>query len=134
MQIAERLRGGLAEQDLAGRFGGDEFAVLLAGPVDRLAAGRLAGRLVRSLAEPILLGAGPVVVSVSIGMAVPDGTADHQALLRQADRALYAAKDAGKGCWRMFDPEPAPAAARLPLPRAVAEAPPRADAEAPVLS
>ncbi len=97
--------------------------MLLAGPVDRPAAGRLAGRLVRSLAEPILLGEVSVDVSVSIGMAVPDGTADHEALLRQADRALYAAKDAGKGCWRMFTPDPAPAAARLPVPRAVADAP-----------
>ena len=105
VQVAERLLSCFGEHDLVARFGGDEFAVLLGGAADRLVAGQAASRLVRLLAAPLSMPGAQIAVTASVGVAVPDEGSSHELLLQQADRALYDAKDAGKGCWRMFQPE-----------------------------
>jgi diguanylate cyclase (GGDEF)-like protein len=75
--------------------------VLLPG-ADHDIAGQVAQRLLRAMGEPFGLGTGePVCVGLSMGIAVcPQDGRDTQALLRQADEALYRAKHAGKGCYR----------------------------------
>lgn len=96
--VAEALRAALRDGDLAGRFGGDEFCMLLAdvGPGE---AARRAERLRAAVAtQPVRVDGVEVPVTLSIGIAHtrPGGEADLDALLANADRRLYLAKRAGR--------------------------------------
>src|SRR3954467_6159677 len=92
--IADRLRGCLRPADTAARMGGDEFVVLLNGPIDRLGVARVVERIRAQLDGPVLLGDGVVTtVGASIGVALGDHTTpDADTLVRHADIAMYAAK------------------------------------------
>jgi len=95
--VARVLRLCLRPQDLIGRYGGEEFAVILPG-ADGGEAGRVAERLresVEALVPDWAPGASALTVSGGIAVA-GHGTADLNALLLRADRALYRAKDAGR--------------------------------------
>jgi diguanylate cyclase (GGDEF)-like protein len=96
-QVAERLRRRVRQEDVVGRWGGEEFLVLGAA-TDAAAAGTLAQRIVGAIAgRPFVTeGATSVAVTVSIGCA--SGVEDHEALVRRADAALYEAKSAGRNC------------------------------------
>ena len=98
-EVATRLLGVLRAGDVAGRFGGEEFCVLLpgTGPVEALAAAERLRTAVR--AQPV---AG-FLVTVSVGVGAPrDGTAAPlAALMAAADRAVYAAKDDGRDATRV---------------------------------
>lgn len=103
-QVAERLRNACAGPLVdIGRLGGDEFAVLV--PHDEPAAiERLAGRIIESLCRPYLLGTdrqAEIGASIGITLAPEHGNSGHL-LLSRADLALYAAKAAGKGTYRLF--------------------------------
>lgn len=120
--VAGRLSSCVSGQDLVGRFGGDEFAVLLAGVRDEAAASSVAERVLATLQEPIGVQGRRVVVGASIGIALPVPDQDAGELMRCADRALYAAKAAGKGRWTVHVPPPVltpgrAAAAGVPAPR-----------------
>jgi diguanylate cyclase (GGDEF)-like protein/cytidyltransferase-like protein len=105
-QVAERMRLCLREVDTVARLGGDEFAIILSGihrPEDCEAAAR---RLIAAIEQPVLLDEHRATVGVSIGIAIADAaTEGPEALLRDADTALYAAKQAGRGLWRFFSSE-----------------------------
>jgi diguanylate cyclase (GGDEF)-like protein len=101
---AQRIRTCLREADVGARLGGDEFAVLLRDIADEAAAFIVARRLTAALAQPTMIGDIPVVCRASVGLAVAGETGQYDALLRRADTALYAAKAAGKGRWRQYDP------------------------------
>ena len=92
--------------DHVARIGGDEFVMLLedlAAPEDAL---RVAERIHAALAEPFNLGAHDLVARGSIGVATSDGRyARPEEVLRDADIALYQAKQAGKSCTCVFDPQ-----------------------------
>ncbi|MEU8242855.1 EAL domain-containing protein [Actinoplanes missouriensis] len=100
---AERLIGLLRPQDTVARLGGDEFAVLLepAGPDDVEAVARAA---LEALSRPFLLHHREAVVTVSIGV-VPDAAryTDADEVVRNADVAMYAAKDEGKNRFMIFE-------------------------------
>ena len=103
--VGERLRADLRAVDTAARFGGDEFAVLLAGPVpeDLLVVAR---RIQRRIGAPVPLGDHDVTVTASIGIATSATSyADAEDVLRDADIAMYRAKEAGGGTACIFDPE-----------------------------
>jgi len=108
--VAEVLRDEVRERDLVGRFGGEEFVVMLAGlggrgPAELEAVAERIRRRVADLRVEIPTPDGPLTVrglSVSVGCAVmPDGGAELRDLLEVADRALYAAKHAGRNAVRM---------------------------------
>jgi diguanylate cyclase (GGDEF)-like protein/PAS domain S-box-containing protein len=102
--VARRLEAIVGKGLLVARLGGDEFAVLV--PPRRLASmDRLAATILADLVKPLSLGDHDVMVGASIGMAVAPQDADcRETLMRMADLALYAAKAAGRGVARRFDP------------------------------
>jgi diguanylate cyclase len=99
-QVADRLRTSLRKTDLVARFGGDEFAVLETEAVDLDTAGQLARKILTVLAAPYDLAGTAVHVTASIGIAryEPD-IAGPDAMLSQADLALYRAKEDGRNCY-----------------------------------
>jgi diguanylate cyclase (GGDEF)-like protein/PAS domain S-box-containing protein len=111
-EMAARLRRGLRETDTVARFGGDEFVALLTDLGDTAeqsaaAARRVAGKLCETVARPCHLGtAGECLIGASIGVSLfPDGEReDPDALLRQADTAMYRAKESGRNTVRFFEP------------------------------
>jgi diguanylate cyclase (GGDEF)-like protein/PAS domain S-box-containing protein len=106
--VAGRISGRVRETDVVARLGGDEFAVLLARGPDPAELGTIAQRLVDAFDEPLETGAGPLRVVASLGLAVfgsshtESVSGDAEALLRNADLALYAAKAEGKHRWHRY--------------------------------
>ncbi|MGI4895478.1 MAG: diguanylate cyclase domain-containing protein [Janthinobacterium lividum] len=95
--VAKRMQEVVREDDLCARLGGDEFAVLLPGIGKEDATG-IAHRIVEFLGEPIMLSGVTAQIGASIGVAFSVSAAGGDALIRQADSAMYSAKAAGKGC------------------------------------
>jgi diguanylate cyclase (GGDEF)-like protein/PAS domain S-box-containing protein len=97
-QVAERLKHTVGELGRVGRLGGDEFEVVLPGQHKRDDLAALAGQIIRNLSLPYQLEGHRVVIGASIGIALsPDDGVTSDALIRNADLALYAAKDGGRG-------------------------------------
>jgi diguanylate cyclase (GGDEF)-like protein/PAS domain S-box-containing protein len=95
--VAQRLSAELRPHDVLARLGGDEFVALLAGVVDRCAAGAIAERLRTVLTLPFTIDGNVVGLSASIGVAMSPPTASEaERLLNQADLAMYSAKSKGK--------------------------------------
>jgi diguanylate cyclase (GGDEF)-like protein/PAS domain S-box-containing protein len=104
VEVAQRLRDSARRGDTVARLGGDEFAVLqpdvrgLEPPAD------LAMRLIRSLTPPFEISGQRIYTGASIGIAMcPDGATDGPAVLKQADLALYRAKEEGRNGFRFFE-------------------------------
>jgi diguanylate cyclase (GGDEF)-like protein len=108
VEVADRIRACLREQDTAARLGGDEFAVLLPGIGGVAEAEPIAERILQALREPFQLqgGSGESYVSSSIGVAF-SRAAQHgaQELMVHADLAMYQAKKRGKDRVELFAPE-----------------------------
>ena len=87
------------------RLGGDEFTVMVNDVADADTAAAVARRLVVALAKPITIHGTELYVRASVGIALyPDDGKDIEALLKNADAAMYRAKDAGKGSFHFYDP------------------------------
>ena len=97
-QVAQRLERTVDNKGRVGRLGGDEFEVILPGrnALDDLA--ELARRIIESLTHPYSIDGHRVVIGVSVGIALaPENGSTSEEVIRNADLALYAAKDAGRG-------------------------------------
>jgi diguanylate cyclase (GGDEF)-like protein len=96
VEVARRLAEVVPPHDLVVRLGGDEFAVLATRVDGAAAARRIAARLAEALSRPFALDGLPIDVSASIGIALqPERGGDGAALLRQAETAMYDAKQRG---------------------------------------
>ncbi len=96
--VANRLDEQLRADDFVARLGGDEFAVIITHPPASRAASRVARKLNQALAESFKLGSRRYAIGASIGISVyPDDGTDAHTLLRQADLAMYQAKQRRSG-------------------------------------
>ncbi len=103
-QVGGRIRACLKPRDVVARLGGDEFAVLLEGIVDTLKASSIADRIIHELQTPFRLGTKEIFTSASIGIALASPHyRQPDELLRDADAAMYKAKDGGRHRAAMFD-------------------------------
>jgi diguanylate cyclase (GGDEF)-like protein/PAS domain S-box-containing protein len=97
-QVAQRLRNQLQPNDTVARLGGDEFAIVLTAPADMTVVAHAARRILDTLQQPFVVEAQVLEVGASIGIAVyPTHGTDARTLLRLADVAMYAAKEANAG-------------------------------------
>ena len=104
LAVAERLRHSLRRQETIARFGGDEFAVLCEDLADEQDAVAVAERLLKSFGLPFHLPHGDAVSSASLGIALAaHHDQDAEDLIRDADAAMYRAKQAGGGRLMLFD-------------------------------
>ncbi|MGH2659500.1 MAG: putative bifunctional diguanylate cyclase/phosphodiesterase [Actinomycetota bacterium] len=102
--MAARLRTTIRPEDTASRLGGDEFVILLEDIESEQHAVDIADRLARAVAEPISLESGEIMVTTSIGIAIAQGTAEGpEAVVRDADAAVYRAKERGRARYELFD-------------------------------
>ncbi len=103
--VTERLRATLRPGDTAARLGGDEFAILME-DTDLAAAEAVAARILQTLSDPVDIDGDSWSVRASIGISVAEpATATGEELLRDADVAMYWAKEQGKGRVSVFDAE-----------------------------
>ena len=113
-KVAQRLRSCLRladsvsrgdETEIVSRLGGDEFTILLGDLRNHREAAIVAERILRGLQQPIMLRNHEVFISGSIGIALYPGAAeDIDELMRNADLAMYHAKDSGRNNYQFFDP------------------------------
>jgi diguanylate cyclase (GGDEF)-like protein/PAS domain S-box-containing protein len=104
-QVGPRLQEVLRPRDTVARFGGDSFAVLCEEVRDEADALCLAERLIGAFSRPFLIAQGVQhFVTASIGVVVAAGGECPEDLLRDADAAMYRAKDAGRSRYELFDP------------------------------
>ncbi len=102
-EVAHRFGQGLRGSDSVARFGGDEFVVLLEEIADPMPVAGVAQKLGAALAERFVLAGSEYQVTASIGVSVyPDDSEDAQALLKNADIAMYRAKERGGNTFRFY--------------------------------
>ncbi|MEC7640720.1 MAG: diguanylate cyclase [Nitrospinota bacterium] len=105
-KVAQRLKGCLREGDTVARLGGDEFVVLLNQISNRQDASKTAQKLLDSIQPEFVLGPHKVSLSVSVGVSLyPKDGKSRDTLLKNADLALYRAKQKEKNCFELHSPD-----------------------------
>jgi diguanylate cyclase (GGDEF)-like protein len=103
--VARRIAGCMRSNDTAARLGGDEFVVLAEAVASLDEARVVAARVIEALAAPMVLAGAEISIRASIGVAyVSSGACDADELLNNANAAMYAAKRAEPGTYRVFEP------------------------------
>jgi len=106
-ETAQRLKSSLRDTDVLARLGGDEFAIIQLGEESpREGAASLAARILKLISEPYDIDGHVVFVGSSIGIALaPENSDNSSDILKMADLALYAVKEAGRNDFRFFEAE-----------------------------
>ena len=103
VEVAARLRASVRESDVVARLGGDEFVVILNDVGGREQTSQVARKILAALGEPVEMSDRECCIGASIGVAMcPDDGDDAELLIRNADEAMYEAKDGGKNDVRFF--------------------------------
>jgi diguanylate cyclase (GGDEF)-like protein/PAS domain S-box-containing protein len=115
--VTERLFGCLRETDTLARVGGDEFTIILTDLGDPAEAVAVAEKLLAAFAQPFMLGEIELFVTSSIGIAISPNDGDNLTdLIKNADTAMYRAKELGRNNYQLYDPKmSAPTAQSLSL-------------------
>ena len=103
--VADRMRTSVRPGDTVARIGGDEFVVVLEQIDSAEQAGELLQRIQASVELPLQLDGHLLLPAMSAGLTVDDGSGDAQRVLRDADTAMYVAKNTGRGRWVTFREE-----------------------------
>jgi diguanylate cyclase (GGDEF)-like protein len=102
----ERLASALREEDTVARFGGDEFVLLVENLSNGSDAVVLAERALASCAKPFAIDGHELLVTASVGVSIyPEDGTDSETLLKNADTAMYRAKDRGTGTFQFYAPQ-----------------------------
>jgi diguanylate cyclase (GGDEF)-like protein/PAS domain S-box-containing protein len=102
--VADRISGAMGPTDVVARFGGDEFTIMCLNVTSEETAELVAERLAEEIARPVALMEGEVFVTASVGIALSGSVGDSpETLLRNADAAMYRAKDLGRDRAELFD-------------------------------
>jgi diguanylate cyclase (GGDEF)-like protein/PAS domain S-box-containing protein len=102
-QVSERLVQLVGDKERVFRLGGDEFQIIVDNGGNRGIIGDLAADIIRTVSEPYLIEGSRCIIGASIGIAIgPVDGSDKDALIRNADLALYASKEGGRGRFRFF--------------------------------
>jgi diguanylate cyclase (GGDEF)-like protein len=104
-EVADRLKSVMGNHGQVGRLGGDEFQAILPGSVDIGLLESLARTLIEQVSRPYMIEGYKVTIGASLGVVIGDpGRASADAMVRNADLALYAAKGAGRGKHCFYQP------------------------------
>jgi diguanylate cyclase (GGDEF)-like protein/PAS domain S-box-containing protein len=102
--FAARVRGAVRESDFVARLGGDEFVLIVEGLAARADAAGVAEKLIAAVRPPFAAGTRTHTVTTSIGIAIFEKGMTADQLIKAADDAMYAAKRAGRNCFRALSP------------------------------
>jgi diguanylate cyclase (GGDEF)-like protein/PAS domain S-box-containing protein len=103
-QVAQRLTAAVRGEDVVARLGGDEFLIVAGGLVHGDEAAAVAEKVIAAFAEPFMVDDRELTSSPSIGIAIyPDDGTEPMVLLRNADLAMYEAKDSGRNMYRFYN-------------------------------
>ena len=103
--VAPRLKQALRATDTVARLGGDEFAILLEDLAGEVAATQAAERIAAVFARPFVIGTAEHFITASVGIALAHGGERADELVRDADTAMYRAKERGRARYELFDEE-----------------------------
>lgn len=104
-EVAARIRDLVRQSDTVARLGGDEFVVLVRGLQQGEACAGLAAKIIEAVSQPLQVLSHRLAVGTSVGIAIyPTDGEDGPTLMKSADVAMYAAKNAGRGVYRFFEP------------------------------
>jgi diguanylate cyclase (GGDEF)-like protein/PAS domain S-box-containing protein len=113
-EVSVRLAACVRASDTVGRLGGDEFAVVLANLTAREDAAVVAQKIMKCFSAPIRLSGSEIFVTISTGITLyPDDGTEQDALIKNADAAMYRAKEEGRNTYRYYTPDMSARALRL---------------------
>ena len=105
-EVAQRLKQAIREQDIVARLGGDEFLLVIESLSEPEYAGNVARKIHDALNQKVQIGQHELFVGASIGISIfPDDGRDPETLIKNADTAMYRAKDTGRNNYQFYTPE-----------------------------